>query len=118
MITILKIVFYFIHSLTRSCNVQNLIVRFLQHSADSTGSTTWLFSQGLSLPLAPSDNQLDKSEPGPYRTGLSFMSQLTPLNFVHRIKAECMYDDEEARWILPAMKIEKTSLPAAGNNQN
>ena len=79
---------------------------------------TWLFSQGSSLPLAPSDDQLDKSEPAPYRTALSFMSQLTPLNFVHRIKAECMYDDEEARWILPAMKIEKTSLPAAGNNQN
>lgn len=32
-----------------------------------------------------------------------------------RIKTECVYDDEESRWILPAMKIEKTSLPAAGN---
>ncbi|XP_067935242.1 osmotic avoidance abnormal protein 3-like [Watersipora subatra] len=31
-----------------------------------------------------------------------------------RVKQECVYDDEESRWVLPGMKIEKTSLPAAG----
>ena len=34
-----------------------------------------------------------------------------------RIKMECKWDEEQGKWILPKLTIERTALPVSGRNQ-
>ena len=35
-----------------------------------------------------------------------------------RIKMECKWDEEQGKWILPKLTIERTALPVSGRNQS
>ena len=34
-----------------------------------------------------------------------------------KIKMECKWDEEQGKWILPKLTIERTALPVSGRNQ-